>query len=116
MITNGGTISGTVYQDYNHNGKQDPGEPGLGAQTLFIDLHGTGVLAAGDPMATTDSHGNYQLTVQSPGTYAVEQILLGGVFPATPASGSYQVTVTSGASGPWGASTSRTCSGSASVS
>jgi Bacterial Ig-like domain (group 3)/Hypothetical glycosyl hydrolase family 15/Domain of unknown function (DUF4214)/SdrD B-like domain len=97
VITNGGTISGTVYQDYNHNGKQDPAEPGLGGQTLFIDLHGTGLPAADDPTATTDVNGNYQLTVQSPGTYTIRQVLLGGVFLATPASGSYQVTVASGA-------------------
>jgi hypothetical protein len=29
------TISG--FHDYNNNGRRDPGEPGLGGQTLFID-------------------------------------------------------------------------------
>jgi hypothetical protein len=98
VSNNGGTISGTVFQDYNHNGRQDPGEPGLGGQTLFIDLNGTGVLAAGDPTATTNDQGNFQFTVTAPGTYNIRQVLNGGVLLDTPASGSYQVTVTSGAS------------------
>src|SRR5207302_6945249 len=98
VITNGGTISGTVFEDYNHNGRQDPGEPGLGGQTLFIDLNGTGVLAAGDPTATTNDQGNFQCTVAAPGTYNIRQVLYGGGLLDTRASGSYQMPVTSGAS------------------
>jgi hypothetical protein len=91
------TISGTVFQDINTNGVQNPGEPGLSGQTVFLDLTGSGTLAAGDPTATTDANGNYQFTVNSAGTYTVREVLLGGVLLAAPASGSNQVTVTSGA-------------------
>jgi hypothetical protein len=75
---------------------QDPGEPGLAGQTVFLDLNGSGVLQAGDPTAITDANGSYQLGVPSPGTYTVRPVLLGGVLLSTPASGSYSVTVTSG--------------------
>jgi hypothetical protein len=94
----GSTISGTVFQDYNHNGQQDVGEPGLGGQTLYIDLNDTGVLSAGDPTATSDAQGHFQLTVIAAGTYTIRQVMYGGVLLDAPASGSYQVTVTSGAS------------------
>jgi hypothetical protein len=91
-----GTLSGTVFQDLNINGVQDTGEPGIGGQTLFLDLHGTGTLASDDPTATTDANGNYQFTITNLGTYTIRQVLLSGVLLGVPASGSYQVTVSSG--------------------
>jgi hypothetical protein len=90
-------ISGTVFDDYNTNGVQDPGEPGLAGQTVYLDLNGSGVLQAGDPTAITDANGNFQLGVPSPGTYTLRQVLLGGVLLSAPAGGSNQVTVASGA-------------------
>jgi Bacterial Ig-like domain (group 3)/Hypothetical glycosyl hydrolase family 15/Domain of unknown function (DUF4214)/SdrD B-like domain len=91
----GSTISGTVFADYNHNGRQDAGEPGLAGQTLFIDVSGTGILAGGDPTATTNAQGDFQFAV-APGTYTIRPVLYGGILLDTPAGGSYQVTVTSG--------------------
>jgi hypothetical protein len=92
-----GTIGGTVFADYNTNGSQDSGEPGLAGQTVFLDLNGSGVWATGDPTALTDANGKYQITVASAGTYTVRQVLLGGVLLSKPAGGSYQVTVSAGA-------------------
>jgi len=93
-----GVISGTVFHDYNTDGVQDPGEPGIAGQTVFLDLDGSGQLKTGDPTAITDANGNYQFTGLSSGTYTIRQLLLGGVLLSAPASGSYQVTLTSGAS------------------
>jgi hypothetical protein len=90
-------ISGAVFDDYNTNGVQEPGEPGLAGQTVFLDLNGSGVLQAGDPTAITDANGNFQLGVPSPGTYTLRQVLLGGVLLSAPAGGSDLVTITSGA-------------------
>jgi hypothetical protein len=84
-----------VFQDYNHSGRQDAGEPGLAGQTVFIDLKETGFLAAGDPTATTNARGNFQFSV-APGTYTVRPVLYGGVLVTNPAGASYQVTATSG--------------------
>src|SRR5262249_41518512 len=50
----GGVVSGTVFHDYNTNTVQDPGEPGLADQTVFLDLDGSGLLKANDPTAPTD--------------------------------------------------------------
>src|SRR5205823_4673031 len=91
-----GTISGTVFQDININGKQDPGEPGLEGQTLFLDLNGSGTLTTGDPTAISDANGRFQFAISSAGNYALREALLGGVLLGTPAGGSYQVTATSG--------------------
>jgi hypothetical protein len=92
-----GVISGTVFHDFNTNGVQDSGDPGLAGQTLYIDLDNSGIFKAGDPTALTDANGNYQFTGPNVGTYTVRQLLLGGVLLSAPASGSYQVTL-SGAS------------------
>jgi hypothetical protein len=97
-ITPLAVISGTVFHDYNTNGVQDPGEPGLAGQTLFLDLDGSGQLKPGDPTATTDANGDYQLTGLNAGTYTVREVLLGGVLLSAPASGSDSVTLTSGQS------------------
>ena len=97
MLQTPATISGTVFQDININGVQDPGEPGIAGVTLYLDLNNSGMLESGDPTAITDSNGNYQFTISTPGTYTVREVLYGGVLLDSPASGSYQVTVTSGA-------------------
>ena len=91
------TISGTVFHDFNLDGVQDDGEPGIAGVTVFLDLDGSGVLKAGDPTAITDSNGNFQLGVASAGTYTVRELLYGGVLLDSPASGSYRETVANGA-------------------
>jgi hypothetical protein len=93
-----GVISGTVFQDFNSNGVQDAGEPGLAGQTVYLDLDGSGQLKSADATATTDTNGNYQFTGLGAGSYTVRQVLLGGVLQSAPASGSYQVTLVSGES------------------
>jgi hypothetical protein len=90
-------IRGSVFDDSNTNGVQDPGEPGLAGQTVFLDLNGSGVLQASDPTAITDVNGNFRLGVPGPGTYTVRQVLLGGVLLSAPAGDSYPVMVASGA-------------------
>ena len=92
-----GVISGTVFHDFNTNGVQDSGEPGIAGQTLFLDLDGSGVLESADPTATTDANGNYQFTGLSAGTYTVRQQLYGGVLLSAPANSGYQVTLADGA-------------------
>jgi hypothetical protein len=92
-----GVVSGTVFRDFNSNGDQDPGEPGLAGQTVFLDLNGSGVLQPGDPTAITDANGNFELGVQSTGTYIVREQLFGGVLLSVPANGNYQVMLTIGA-------------------
>ncbi|HMB96483.1 MAG TPA: right-handed parallel beta-helix repeat-containing protein, partial [Tepidisphaeraceae bacterium] len=58
----GASISGSVFNDVNGNGKQDPGEKGLAKQLVFVDRKGTGVFDDDiDPSAKTNSNGNFTL-------------------------------------------------------
>jgi hypothetical protein len=84
-----------VFGDTNTNGRRDPGEVGLPGWTVFVDLHGTGVLAADDPSSVTAADGSYAIAGVPAGTYLVQLVqqsgfsctLLGGclvmqTFPA----------------------------------
>jgi hypothetical protein len=68
------SISGTVFNDANGNGIFDSRETPLIGVTIFIDLAGTGVLAAGDPTAVTDVNGNYSFTNLAAGQYKLIEI------------------------------------------
>ena len=92
----GGSISGLVFHDFNLNGTQDGGDPGLPGQTVFLDLNNNGVLDPGEPSAITDANGAYSFTGLAAGTYIVRQQTLGGVLLSTPSTGSYSLVVTSG--------------------
>jgi RHS repeat-associated protein len=95
-LTGTGGVSGTVFQDFNTYGVQDPGEPGLAGLTITL----TSTNNQGAPVTLsqpTDGNGHFQFTALTPGTYTLRQVLPGGVLLSTPASGSYQVTVTGGA-------------------
>jgi sugar lactone lactonase YvrE len=69
------TVTGTVFRDYNADGVRDGADYGLAGRTLFVDLNGTGTLAAGDPTAVTDAGGNYTLTGVPAGTYTIRVAL-----------------------------------------
>jgi hypothetical protein len=95
-IVPAGSISGTVFHDYNTNGVQDSGEPGLAGITVYLDLKQDGTLDSGDPTAITNASGAYTFSGLTPGPYTVREILLGGMLLSEPSTGSYQATVTSG--------------------
>jgi hypothetical protein len=88
-----GVISGTAFHDFNANGIQDPGEPGLARQSFFLDLDNSGILKSGDPTASSDVDGDYQFTGLAYGTYTIGQVTLGGVLISRPATSSGQVTL-----------------------
>jgi len=78
------TISGTVFNDANGNGVQDPGEPGLNHITVVVyDSTATTVLGA----ATTNASGHWSidLTAQGAGTYKVNCTPPRGWVATTPA-------------------------------
>ncbi|WP_242269080.1 DUF6923 family protein [Bacillus cereus group sp. BfR-BA-01352] len=61
------TITGIVFNDLNHNGQFDPGEPGIPGVfvVLFSSTAGTCITAQ------TDANGNYSFTVTTAGSYTV---------------------------------------------
>jgi len=64
-----GTISGTVFNDLNGNGVQDPGEPGIGGVTVEILDENGGAVAA----IVTAEDGSYAVSDLSPGSYLVRE-------------------------------------------
>ena len=66
------TIGDFVWHDYNANGIQDEGEPGLNGQvTVTVNLYECGGTVAIDT-TTTDEHGNYTFSVDPNGSYYIE--------------------------------------------
>ena len=59
IVTGGGSISGTVYNDANNNGVQDIGETGVPGRQVYLDLQGIGSYVSGDPIVATDAQGKY---------------------------------------------------------
>ncbi len=83
------TLSGTVFNDTNHNGAQDSGEAGLAGAVVFLDFYGTGVFQAGDIQTTTNSAGAFSFTGLSPGTYTVNVTNPSGFHRTIPTSAGY---------------------------
>jgi hypothetical protein len=84
----GGTITGNVYNDLNHNGIQNPGEPPLGGWTVYQDLNNNGVFDPGEPSAVSDASGNYTIHDALPGTFVVREVLQPGWVRSQPQPGS----------------------------
>jgi uncharacterized delta-60 repeat protein len=70
-----GSITGTVFNNINGNGKIDSGELGIANVTVYIDTTNAGLFKTGDPQTTTNSSGLYSFTGLAAGTYIVRQIL-----------------------------------------
>src|SRR5205807_120621 len=71
-----GSISGSVFNDANHNGVRDPGEGGMPGVTVFLDANNNGHLDPGEVTAATDSDGNYVFSAVPGGVpYSVREVL-----------------------------------------
>lgn len=90
------TVSGTVFNDANHNGIQDAGEHGLAGRTVWVDVNKNGIFDADDLSATTDFNGNYTILNVPPGTYNVHLTNAPGSSSTSPASGQFSETLLSG--------------------
>jgi uncharacterized repeat protein (TIGR01451 family) len=83
-------VSGTVYNNVNHNGIKDPGETGTGL-TLFAKLIQGGVVQQVVPIDTTIGNalsGTYTFTAVTIGTYSIiidNNNLIGDAIPTLPA-------------------------------
>jgi hypothetical protein len=75
-------IQGTVFDDANHDGVRQPGEPGVAGRTIEL-IDDTGEVVA---QTATDSTGHYLFNIFSglgSGAYTVVEILPDGVFQTT---------------------------------
>lgn len=57
-----GDFAGTVFNDLNVNGVNDPSDPGLAGWTVFADTNSDGQLNAGEPVTVTDVKGRFTIT------------------------------------------------------
>ncbi len=90
------SISGTVFNDANGNGKFDAGESGISSVVMYIDMNNQGVFVTGDPEVTANASGVYDFTGLAAGTYIVRQIIPKGDTQTTPTN-NFGIHVTVGA-------------------
>ena len=88
-----GSISGVVFDDYNHNGRSDPGDIPLAGRKVYVDVHNLGHFVSTDPSALTDGTGTYHLNNLSPGADTIREVFPAGWRPTAPAGSAYRVTV-----------------------
>jgi uncharacterized delta-60 repeat protein len=89
----GGSISGTIYNDANANGRRDSGEAGVAGITVYDDPNNNVKLDAGELTTVTDANGAYTLAGLSSGSYKIRQTLQSGWTQTTPAN-NYGWTIT----------------------
>jgi uncharacterized repeat protein (TIGR01451 family) len=87
-ISNGRTLSGSIFLDFNNNGLIDGNDHGIGGQQVVLsgtDVNGNAVSRT----ATTAADGSYSFTGLPEGTYAVAQPSQpSGTTNGTPSAGS----------------------------
>ena len=83
-----GSIAGTIFSDYNSNGAQDAGEPGLSGWTVFLDSNDNNIPEASEQKRTTDANGAYSFAdLFAPATYNVREVLKPGFVQTIPGTG-----------------------------
>src|SRR5262249_13142903 len=70
-----GEIYGRVFEDETAAGKDDKQAIGIAGQKVYLDLNGNGQYDEGEPVAYTDSRGQYQFVGLPPGQYTVRLLL-----------------------------------------
>jgi uncharacterized repeat protein (TIGR01451 family) len=91
------TVSGFKYHDRNEDGFQDWGEEGLSDWRIYSDLNGSGEWDSGEPYATTDANGYYELTL-GPGLHRIREEAQSGwlqSFPGADADYSHTILLSS---------------------
>jgi hypothetical protein len=74
------TINGQVFQDFNENGGQDPGDTGLNAWIVELTNTQTSATIA----VATDNNGTFSLPGVGPGIYEVSEVLESGWVQTAP--------------------------------
>ena len=79
-----GSISGTKFNDLNANGQREPGEPGLGNFTIYLDSNNNDILEPGEQSTVTDSEGNYAFNDLPSSIFVVREVEQFGFSQTTP--------------------------------
>ena len=76
-----GDFSGSVFNDLNVNGINDPGEPGLAGWTVFADTNRDGQFNTGEPNTVTDVKGKFAITGLPAGAITFYEVVQPGFNP-----------------------------------
>jgi serine-aspartate repeat-containing protein C/D/E len=79
-----GSISGVKFNDFNANGRIDPGEPPIANTQVYIDLNNNNRIDSGEASTFTDVQGNYSFRNVPVGTYVLREVLQPGFIQTTP--------------------------------
>jgi serine-aspartate repeat-containing protein C/D/E len=90
------SISGSVFNDANNDGRKGPGEQGLAGWTVFLDANGNGVRDRGELGVLTDAQGHYAFNGLVPGAYTVRLLVKTGWKGLLPPLGFFTIAVDSG--------------------
>lgn len=72
------TVTGVVYSDAVGAGQFSAVQAGVAGQVIYADLNDNGKLDPGEPMAVTNSQGNYTLSNLPAGSLIIRQVLQSG--------------------------------------
>lgn len=70
-----GSISGTLFEDADADGKLDTGEAAIGGFTIYIDANNNGSLDGGETSTITNGKGAYTFSNLDPGTYVIRPVI-----------------------------------------
>jgi hypothetical protein len=90
-------ISGTVFEDSNQDGMQQPGEVGLGGWTLFIDSDANGIRGNNEVVVQSAADGSYVFNGLARGEHRVVIEDRAGWLNTAPPAGVYDVSLLGGA-------------------
>jgi protocatechuate 3,4-dioxygenase beta subunit len=89
------SITGTVFDDRNHNGVRNAGEAGLAGWVVYLDVYRNGTVVQ-TLRAATNGNGAYAFGGLGPGTYVVREQVQPGWGQTVAAGLTYSVTAASG--------------------
>lgn len=72
------TLAGTVFNDLNHDGIWENGEPLLSGWRIFIDTNNNGRLDGNELWTRTDSNGNFSFANMPAGNYTLRETVVSG--------------------------------------
>ncbi len=87
-----GGVEGYKFHDLNADGVWDAGEPGLGGWTIELSTPAGALVTS----TVTAGDGYYNFVDVEPGDYVISEVLQAGWTQSAPASGHYDVTLSSG--------------------
>src|SRR6185295_3582632 len=97
-VTNKALLGGSVFNDTNHNGRNDAGETGKARVKVFLDKNNNGKLDRGEQSISTNATGQFTFTAVAAGKYKLRIVVPAHFTVTTPRSGVISITLAAGQS------------------